>query len=205
MMQRHYKSESGFDIRLEAKLKNDRLVAARESLGLSAHAAAENIGIGYHSLLMYEGLKLYPGPETQKKICSYYRKRDVFVVEEDVFPEELRHARAKKYVAMRTVPKEQLLSLSYIDQRLLPSAEPEAERDVEAFELTERINEALSSLTKREQDVLRRRFGLGDYDPHTTEQVSEATGIDRERLRQIEMKALRKLRHPLRAGKLRGY
>ncbi len=68
--------------------------------------------------------------------------------------------------------------------------------------LGEKLEEALKTLTRREEKVLRLRFGLGDGQPRTLEDVGQIFNITRERVRQIEAKALRKLRHPLRSGKL---
>ena len=64
--------------------------------------------------------------------------------------------------------------------------------------LGEKLEEALAVLTKREEKVLRLRFGLGDGCPRTLEEVGQIFNITRERVRQIEAKALKKLRHPVR-------
>ena len=71
--------------------------------------------------------------------------------------------------------------------------------------LKEQINEALSSLTLREQRVLQLRFGLGEENSRTLEEVGKVFHVTRERIRQIEAKALRKLRHPSRSRRLRDY
>ncbi|MGB0386759.1 MAG: sigma-70 family RNA polymerase sigma factor [Ardenticatenaceae bacterium] len=71
--------------------------------------------------------------------------------------------------------------------------------------LKEHMLEVLSQLTKRERDVIMLRFGLEDGQSHTLEEVGAQFGVTRERIRQIEAKALRKLRHPLRSKKLRDY
>jgi RNA polymerase primary sigma factor len=71
--------------------------------------------------------------------------------------------------------------------------------------LKEEIGETLSELTPREQRVLILRFGLEDGRSRTLEEVGLEFHVTRERIRQIEAKALRKLRHPRRSRKLRGY
>jgi len=71
--------------------------------------------------------------------------------------------------------------------------------------LREKIEEALDLLTPRERDVLRMRFGLDDGYTHTLEEVGKFFQVTRERIRQIETKALKKLRHPSKNGKLRDY
>ena len=71
--------------------------------------------------------------------------------------------------------------------------------------LREQLMEALETLTEREQKVLRLRFGLDDGRPRTLEEVGREFHVTRERIRQIEAKALRKLRHPSRSKKLKDY
>ncbi len=78
--------------------------------------------------------------------------------------------------------------------------------DAAAFTLLkEQLGEVLSTLTEREQKVLRLRFGLDDGRARTLEEVGKEFNVTRERIRQIEAKALRKLRHPSRSRKLRDY
>jgi RNA polymerase primary sigma factor len=71
--------------------------------------------------------------------------------------------------------------------------------------LQEQLSNVLSTLTRREEKVIRLRFGLGDGCPRTLEEVGSIFNVTRERVRQIEAKALRKLKHPSRARKLTGY
>ncbi len=71
--------------------------------------------------------------------------------------------------------------------------------------LREKIEQVLSTLSPREALVLRMRYGLDDDRPYTLEEVGQKFGLTRERIRQIEGKALRRLRHPSRARQLKGY
>ena len=71
--------------------------------------------------------------------------------------------------------------------------------------LVEAVREVLGDLPKREQEVVRMRFGLDDGQPRTLKEVGEAFGVTRERIRQIEAKTLTKLRHPHRSDQLRDY
>ncbi len=89
----------------------------------------------------------------------------------------------------------------FIEDKLMPSP-PET---VIHINLREQIEEALKSLTEREAKVLKMRFGLGDGNEHTLEEVGQQFKVTRERIRQIEAKALRKLKHPSRSRKLRSF
>ena len=71
--------------------------------------------------------------------------------------------------------------------------------------LREQLSDVLSTLTPREEKVLRLRFGLEDGRSRTLEEVGKEFNVTRERIRQIEAKALRKLRHPSRSRKLKDY
>jgi RNA polymerase primary sigma factor len=81
-----------------------------------------------------------------------------------------------------------------------------APADAAAFELLrEQLEDVLGTLTEREESVLRLRFGLDDGRTRTLEEVGKAFGVTRERIRQIEAKALRKLRHPSRSKRLKDF
>jgi RNA polymerase primary sigma factor len=82
----------------------------------------------------------------------------------------------------------------------------QAPADAAAFELLkEQLEDVLDTLSAREEKVLRLRFGLDDGRSRTLEEVGQFFGVTRERIRQIEAKALRKLRHPMRSKRLRDY
>lgn len=88
----------------------------------------------------------------------------------------------------------------------IPDTEMMIPADAAAFTLLkEQLLEVLSTLTDREQKVLRLRFGLDDGRARTLEEVGSKFGVTRERIRQIEAKALRKLRHPSRSKKLKDF
>jgi len=76
---------------------------------------------------------------------------------------------------------------------------------LENSEASHRIEEVLSSLTPREEKIIRMRFGIGEGSEHTLEEVGKFFNLTRERIRQIEIKALKKLRHPARSKVLREY
>ncbi len=89
----------------------------------------------------------------------------------------------------------------FIEDEDAPSPMDSAARQM----LREQVQSALTSLSEREREVLELRFGLVDGKDHTLEEVSRYFDVTRERIRQIEAKALRKLRHPSRSRQLRDY
>jgi len=89
----------------------------------------------------------------------------------------------------------------FIEDKFIPSP-PET---VIHINLREQIDDALKTVTEREAKVLKMRFGLGDGNEHTLEEVGQQFKVTRERIRQIEAKALRKLKHPSRSRKLKSF
>ncbi len=89
----------------------------------------------------------------------------------------------------------------FIEDESLPGPVDAASRQL----LKEQMSDILDSLSDRERKVLEMRFGLKDGQGRTLEEVGQEFGVTRERIRQIEAKALRKLRHPIRSKKLRDY
>jgi RNA polymerase primary sigma factor len=94
---------------------------------------------------------------------------------------------------------------SYLGDFIKDETMPEPDDATSKQLLREQMRTILNSLNHRERKVLEMRFGLKDGKGHTLEEVGQAFGVTRERIRQIEAKALRKLRHPLRSRKLRDY
>ncbi|HVN23909.1 MAG TPA: RNA polymerase sigma factor RpoD [Syntrophorhabdales bacterium] len=84
-------------------------------------------------------------------------------------------------------------------------ATPIPQNSVIFRDLIDQLDKTLATLTPKEEKVIRMRFGLGEKYDHTLEEVGHVFELTRERIRQIEAKALRKLRHPIRAGRLKSF
>ena len=108
----------------------------------------------------------------------------------------------KQYIAMQ---KDNIEILKYTKD-FIPDDDAPAPAEAAAFTmLKEQLINVLDTLTPREEKVLRLRFGLDDGRARTLEEVGKEFNVTRERIRQIEAKALRKLRHPSRSKKLKDY
>ena len=110
---------------------------------------------------------------------------------------------AKEPISLETPIGEEEDSIvgDFIEDRTTPSP---AEA-VMGLHLQDQTRKVLATLTPREEQVLRLRFGIGERSDHTLEEVGTRFAVTRERIRQIEAKALRKLRHPTRARRLRAF
>lgn len=216
------------DLRIEFKFKNAILLSRlREKFGedASIKAMAEGVGVIYGELCYLLALTrspfLTPGCKrgTEVEGIRYTKTAmtlaNFFYVEpKELFPVSLYSIKLpKKY--HKDFDSVQLLSFQEArEQKLLPPP-GSYEENYEALGLKERMGQLLETLTAREAKVIRLRFGLDDGVERTYEEVAETLGgerwspqgtrlpdadrsVSRERIRQIEAKALRKLRHPAR-------
>ena len=94
---------------------------------------------------------------------------------------------------------------SYLSDFIKDEKAVSPEKDAAQNELLERIDAVLSGLSEREAQVIRLRFGIDDGYAHTLDQIGRTFGVSRERIRQIEERALNKLRHPVRIRKLKDF
>ncbi|MFO7773698.1 MAG: sigma-70 family RNA polymerase sigma factor [Dehalococcoidia bacterium] len=116
--------------------------------------------------------------------------------------DELAEAGSTEPISLETpVGEEETQIRHFIADQEAPSPEEQATHDL----LREQLKGVLDSLPKRERDVIKLRFGLRDGRSRTLEELGRQLGLTRERIRQIEHKALAKLRHPSRSRKLKDY
>ncbi len=94
---------------------------------------------------------------------------------------------------------------SYLSDFIRDEKAESPEEEAAQAELLERVDEVLSGLSEREEQVIRLRFGIDDGYAHTLDQIGRAFGVSRERIRQIEERALNKLRHPVRIRRLKDF
>lgn len=102
------------------------------------------------------------------------------------------------------VSKAPIVDIHEVDKELVDNTHSPFEA-YEIVELAEVSDMLLSTLTPRQDQVLRMRFGIGDYEPLDLEEIGEDWRVTRERIRQVEAKALRKMRHPSRSTRLRPF
>lgn len=181
---------SKFDITITAKARHGKLWELRKKFGTNK-ALAEYLEVGDTELGRWINLKHVPTKMTQKRIDHFQKKLIPYgLLFEDLFPLELKDVldKPKDFEITREI---NLLLLSDGGGiKLLDSPD----KYVELNELDKRVNKAIGTLTPREEKVIRMRFGLGEEDEHTLDEVGEILRYSKERIRQIEMKALRKLR-----------
>ena len=193
MIKKQRATNEGFNLRLETRFKNAALVGARETLGNTVKETSKKLGISYSTYHGYESMRSYPPQARQKKICEFFRKKGIFLLEEDVFPDQLRGVRARKYVIEKNIPLENLLPIHEVDQRLLPTIENEGDKNLADLELRKDIDKYLAILPYRQQMVLRSLYGIGT-EKKTAEQLSEELGISNAYVRMIRSNAIKTLK-----------
>ena len=135
-------------------------------------------------------------------LAWYVLFKPSFCEEVQELKEKLWNNYQKQYIAMQ---KDNIEILKYTKD-FIPDDDAPAPAEAAAFTmLKEQLINVLDTLTPREEKVLRLRFGLDDGRARTLEEVGKEFNVTRERIRQIEAKALRKLRHPSRSKKLKDY
>ena len=186
------------DYRVTIKVRNARIINAfAEKDEVVGAIVAAKIGISYGKLLDLSNLKLSPIkkdgsllPEVVK-ICDYLNKlpTDLFSPDQ-IFPLETNTAEVD-------------MTVEEVEMLMFPaSGGVDPETLLASNQSKNALNEILASLTPTETKVLQLRHGLGCAE-HTLDAIARVFGVTQERIRQIEAKALRKMRDPSRANKLR--
>jgi len=184
------------EVRVEARLKNNVLWHAIYDKWPSVAAFSEETGISMTAIHNYVGLRKSPVLKDGQWSRTAERIADALgTLVEDLFPLRLYEMETTRAVV--EIPLSALPPSSEELRSLLPAPEDV----VAAGELRSTVAEILGTLTEREAAVLRSRFGIGE-EPRTLRDIGEDLGVQQERIRQIEAKALRKLRHSSRSKKI---
>lgn len=191
-------------VRLRLITHNARLVDARKELGMTQPEMAQAAGVHWFRLHRIETLKVVPTEDEMCKIACVLEKPIDYLFSEELLAAVEAGVFSRRKVELsgpRIVYLTEALQRQLITDGGIDAAEEEMNRQL----LAERINDILEALEPREQLVLRLRFGLDGEGAKTLETVGREFGVTRDRIRQIEAKALRKLRHPTRSRKLKDY
>lgn len=189
--------------RLRLITHNARLVDARKRHGITGEKMSLLVGLSRSRLRDIENLRVIPTEEEVVKIACILEKPIDYL-----FPEELMSAVRVGVFSRRKVELDtpEVISLTEAQRlRLTYDGETTLIDEVSKTLLHEQIEAVLDTLTPREKRVLELRFGLEDRQRRTLEEVGKEFNVTRDRIRQIELKALRKLRHPSRSRYLKDY
>lgn len=210
------------DIRVDIKVRNNRILVAIEKAGYKSVAAfcRENGIDGYQQVNDLIGMRsspisfrLPPRGSTKhdwnRPLLSQWtpitlRLADALNCDpSDLFSQSIVEMEPlKRNTAYLATTSEKVRG--WLTERAEDRIE-NPEQKLLATELCETIAEKLTTLTPREEMVIKMRFGMGEYDAHTLEEAGRALNVTRMRIRQIESKALRKMRHPARALPVKKY
>jgi len=208
---------STFDLRVESRFKNGLLFRALDQFlgpGWTNTRAAEYCGVWKQEFGNLIRLKVAPMIYRQRRWKTgekIWRASVLRISEklgynpEELFPQSL-YSLSLPDVVVRDFASPEIVSLQEAaGQKLLPVSRG----DEDLFNsfvrggVIQKCEDAINTLSPREQRIIRARFGLGDDQERTLEEIGLSENVGKERIRQIEAKALRKLRHPSRSHKLR--
>ena len=185
-------------IRATLRLRNEAMLAAREALGLTQKALADQAGVPLATVAAFERMD-YTGRRVWEKAreVALVLGQDLGLV---LPPECAGQAHPHTFVRVAELEPSQLESLHRSVMRKLPGPS----EALEAKELASVVRQALSDLTYREREILAMRYGLGDDGyTYTLEEVARIFEVTRERVGQVERKALGKLQRGEEGVKLR--
>jgi len=201
------KAATEFRLGLKQRLYNWNMRIAREVKGWRQADLANASGIGAATISQIETLRYFPKRNQAERIAEVLGQTI-----ESLFPEWLKEFKLKelpKAIEDRCISLEEAIKRHLIAPELLLETNigwGETPEDIEKrVGLGRLIPEVLETLTPRERKVIELRFGLDDGGSRTLAEVGGEFNITRDRIRQIEAKALRKLRHPIRSRKLKDF
>ena len=186
-------------VALVAKIRSGPLLQWRSMLGLTQKKAAEATGVSTNQWSSMECMRFGDVSDTSVAKVAHA----IGVDAEEILPPELhRKNMGLSVVEYRDVDTDRLLEFDgrYRTQKLLTVDDP-----IDLAGLREAMRTALLTLTYREREILRFRFGLDGESPLTLEEVGKVFKVTRDRVRQVEARALRKMQRPVRACKLEGF
>lgn len=193
-------------VRLRMLTQNSRLVDTRKAMGFTQVVMAKALAISASYLGHIETLRMVPSARLMEEIADLLDKPVDYL-----FPPVLLRAIREGLFDVRTAEISPP-HLAYLTDRASPGLLSDGGQGAEGIEdevdralLHEKVDEVLHELTYRERTVIELRFGLKDGQARTLEEVGQDFNVTRERIREIEGKALRKLRHPVHSRKLKGY
>ncbi len=181
-----------------SKLRNGLPIEYRHKLGLTQVAAAELAGVTGNTWCSIECMKFkHVSWEDIVKVAALLE-----VQISAICPDELKTTNGAPAVTVfRDIEPAQLLRLTAGGSMLLP----DPAKEVQNRELAEKFELMLRTLSYREREIIKLRYGIGDGYTYTLDEVAKIFKVGRERVRQVEAKAIRKLQHPVRAGQLAGF
>ena len=190
-----------FSLGIKHQLFNNEVRKRRVERGLTQKELSNNCGIGESTIGHIETLRKYPTMKQAKSIAQALSS-----TVEELFPKWIEEFKHKK----TSVVTEHFVSeriLEHPELKMLPAEAGNIDEVIDSVDaeiMSVKIDSVLNTLKPREKKVLELRFGLKDEKTHTYEEVGKEFGVTRERIRQIEAKALRKLKHPVRKKELEG-
>lgn len=192
-------------VRLRFIPYNARLIDARKANGWRQTDMAQLTGLSTSYLGHIETLRVIPSKHAMDEISDaldlpkeyLFPETLIDAVKEGLFGYRIAELQEKQIIRLTEARRAGLLPLGMTEDEALEAADQAL--------LKQKLPEILSKLTPREQRVLELRFGLNNGISHTLEETGREFHVNRERIRQIEARALRKLRHPRFSGQLKDF
>lgn len=196
-------------VRLRFIPYNARLIDARKAKRWTQKDLSQLTSISTSYLGHIETLRAIPSQQMMDEICSALGLSEDYLfplslmeaLRDGLFDHRVAELEEKQIIRLTEARRAGLLPRGITEDEALEAVDRALDRDL----LKEKLPDVLGSLAPREQKVLELRFGLNDGRSRTLEEVGKEFHLTRDRIRQIESKALRKLRHPSRSRQLKEF